>query len=198
MGALLDEMGGRHAHASHLDPIRLIQRIPTGMPVPKLRDSLTSILGDCRAELALHQSCHNMLKADCLTLHQRLSIEARKGVFVKIVMSVIEQEELVEKVEKEKEERKERALSTDSFRLSRASSTYTEDNGTVLTPMDSSSSMRSITTSNCQHWSSLYSNSLSKYSTAILNLNTAKVEKQAIYFKGGKVVPVSSIKSKKT
>ena len=190
VGALLNEMGGRHASASHLDPIRLIERIPAGMPIPHLRDSLTSILSDCRAELALHQSCRNMLRADCQTLHQRLSIEARRGVLVKVVMTIVEEEQLAERAEKEREkgERLERALSTDS-RFSDSPMARDSRSSTSATASEAATEPQ---------FRSLYSfSALPKYGTAILNLNAAHAEKQAIFFKGGKVSPVSSLSSGK-
>ena len=186
VGALLSEMGGRHASASHLDPIRLIKRIPPGMPVPGLRDSMTSILSDCRAELALHQSCRNMIRSDCLTLHQRLSIEARRGVLVKVVMSIIEEEQLAvqSEEEREREEKLERAFSTDS-RFS--------DNSPI--PRDSRSSTNAtVVPELAQQFRSLYSyTSLPKYGSVVLNRNSLQAERQAIFFKGGKVLPYSSL-----
>ena len=63
-GALLDHMGG------YVDPLRLVQKIPAGLEIPRLRDRLVHIIADFRTQTSLREGCNTILHHDCLSLAQ--------------------------------------------------------------------------------------------------------------------------------
>ncbi|KAK2570430.1 Vacuolar protein sorting-associated protein 41-like protein [Acropora cervicornis] len=65
---------------AHVDPIKLIQRIPEGMKIPGLRDSLVKILQDFNLQISLREGCKKILVKDSVSLMQRLSKVQQKGV----------------------------------------------------------------------------------------------------------------------
>lgn len=65
---------------THVDPIKLIQRIPEGMKIPGLRDSLVTILQDFNLQISLREGCKRILVKDSVSLLQRLSKVQQKGV----------------------------------------------------------------------------------------------------------------------
>ncbi|XP_067021435.1 vacuolar protein sorting-associated protein 41 homolog isoform X2 [Acropora muricata] len=65
---------------THVDPIKLIQRIPEGMKIPGLRDSLVKILQDFNLQISLREGCKKILVKDSVSLMQRLSKVQQKGV----------------------------------------------------------------------------------------------------------------------
>ncbi|XP_078376476.1 vacuolar protein sorting-associated protein 41 homolog isoform X2 [Oculina patagonica] len=67
---------------THVDPIKLIQRIPEGMKIPGLRDSLVKILQDFNLQISLREGCKKILVKDSVSLLQRLSKVQQKGVSV--------------------------------------------------------------------------------------------------------------------
>ena len=71
---LLENVGG------HLNPLRLIHRIPRGMPIPELRDRLIKIITDSRTQASLIEGCREILKADRVVLSTRLYWEAKRRV----------------------------------------------------------------------------------------------------------------------
>ncbi|MEW5317234.1 MAG: hypothetical protein WDW38_008551 [Sanguina aurantia] len=73
-GALLDQIGG------YIDPLSLIQRIPRGMAIPRLRDRLRVIIADFRTQTSLREGCNVILRADCTALVRRLYREVRRSV----------------------------------------------------------------------------------------------------------------------
>ena len=128
-----------------------------------------------------------MLRSDCLALHQRLSIEARRGVLVKVVMSFVEQEQIAERTEQEKKEEQqsqmERTFSIDSDYSPMARGSRSSTSATVAPEYQQQ-----------QQYQSLYAyTALPTYGTAILN--AAHAERQAINFRTGKVTPVSSLRA---
>lgn len=67
---------------THVDPIKLIQRIPEGLKIPGLRDSLVKILQDFNLQISLREGCKKILVKDSVSLLQRLSKVQQKGVSV--------------------------------------------------------------------------------------------------------------------
>eukprot|EP00762_Andalucia_godoyi_P007526 ANDGO_00771.mRNA.1 Vacuolar protein sorting-associated protein 41 homolog len=54
------------------DPIRLIQRIPAGMEIPRLRDRLVKVISEYTLHMSLQEGCRDVLKADTLALTRKL------------------------------------------------------------------------------------------------------------------------------
>ena len=63
-GELMDNIGG------YVNPLRLLQRIPDGVPIQGLRDRLVHIIADFRTQTSLREGCNNILHTDCLLLAQ--------------------------------------------------------------------------------------------------------------------------------
>lgn len=76
VGSLLEHTVG------HIDPLHLVNKIPDGMPIPRLRDRLVKIIADYRTETSLRTGCNDILKADCVDLLVRYYDEARHAVRV--------------------------------------------------------------------------------------------------------------------
>jgi hypothetical protein len=53
-----------------VDPLRLVQQIPAGMAIPRLRDRLVNIIADFRTQTQLRQGCNTILCHDCIALAQ--------------------------------------------------------------------------------------------------------------------------------
>ena len=70
----MDHVGG------HVDPLRVITRIPKGMEIWNLRKRLCHIIADYRTQTSLQEGCNNILKADCVQLNARLFREVRRCV----------------------------------------------------------------------------------------------------------------------
>ncbi|KNC77974.1 hypothetical protein SARC_09577 [Sphaeroforma arctica JP610] len=64
---------------THVDPIVLIRRIPLGLPIPGLRDSLVKIMQDFNLQVSLREGCQKILIADVLTLMNVLVKQRRRG-----------------------------------------------------------------------------------------------------------------------
>nr|CAB3267642.1 Vacuolar protein sorting-associated protein 41 [Phallusia mammillata] len=63
---------------THVDPIILIKKIPTGMNIPGLRDALVKILQDYSMQTALWFECKHVLSSDVLALmRKQLKISTR-------------------------------------------------------------------------------------------------------------------------
>ena len=60
----MDCMGG------HINPLQLVDSIPQGMAIPRLRDRLCTIIADFRTQQALREACNVILQHDCLRLAQ--------------------------------------------------------------------------------------------------------------------------------
>jgi len=71
--ALLQEIG------SYCNPLRLLQQIPCGMPIPGLRNHLVKIISDFRTQTSLREGCSSILRMDCVVLAQRLYREVRRA-----------------------------------------------------------------------------------------------------------------------
>ncbi|XP_066028938.1 LOW QUALITY PROTEIN: vacuolar protein sorting-associated protein 41 homolog [Pocillopora verrucosa] len=71
-----------HNIGTHVDPIKLIKRIPEGMKIPGLRDSLVKILQDFNLQISLREGCKKILVKDSVSLLQRLSKVQQRGVSI--------------------------------------------------------------------------------------------------------------------
>eukprot|EP00053_Salpingoeca_punica_P006918 m.64260 g.64260 ORF g.64260 m.64260 type:complete len:248 (+) comp13917_c0_seq1:2-745(+) len=67
---------------THIDPRRIIQRIPQGMEIPKLRDSLVKIMHDYNLQIELRKGCCDIITNDSIMLLVRLNRQQRMGVAV--------------------------------------------------------------------------------------------------------------------
>eukprot|EP00210_Caulerpa_lentillifera_P006342 g6058.t1 len=74
LGDLLDHVGG------HVDPLRVITRIPRDMEIVNLRNRLCHIISDYRTQTSLQEGCNNILKADCVHLDSQLYSEVRRCI----------------------------------------------------------------------------------------------------------------------
>jgi hypothetical protein len=75
---LLQHVGG----AEHVEPIKLIRRLPEGVNIPHLRDRLVKIISDYGLVHSLREGCNTILKSDCVELEERLLVACRRGVCV--------------------------------------------------------------------------------------------------------------------
>ena len=60
----MDHMGGQ------INPLQLVDAIPAGVAIPRLRDRLCTIVGDFRTQQVLREACNVCLQHDCLRLAQ--------------------------------------------------------------------------------------------------------------------------------
>ena len=60
----MDHMGGQ------INPLQLVDAIPAGVAIPRLRDRLCTIVGDCRTQQVLREACNTCLQHDCLRAAQ--------------------------------------------------------------------------------------------------------------------------------
>ncbi|XP_028395633.1 vacuolar protein sorting-associated protein 41 homolog [Dendronephthya gigantea] len=71
-----------HNIGTHVDPIKLIKRIPSVMEIPGLRDSLVKILHDYNLQISLREGCKKILVKDSVSLMQRATRTRQKGVSI--------------------------------------------------------------------------------------------------------------------
>lgn len=76
VSALLEHIGG------HVDPIKLIKRIPEGLEIEGLRDRLVKIISDFNLQMSLREGCNLVLKADCVDLMERLYTRQKSAMLV--------------------------------------------------------------------------------------------------------------------
>ncbi|KAK7262225.1 hypothetical protein RJT34_29788 [Clitoria ternatea] len=74
VGILLEHTVG------NLDPLYIVNKVPNGLEIPRLRDRLVKIITDYRTETSLRHGCNDILKADCVNLLVKYYKEARHGV----------------------------------------------------------------------------------------------------------------------
>ncbi|KAE8660371.1 Vacuolar protein sorting-associated protein 41-like protein [Hibiscus syriacus] len=74
VGVLLEHTVG------NLDPIYIVNMVPNGLEIPRLRDRLVKIITDYRTETSLRHGCNDILKADCVNLLVKYYNEARRAV----------------------------------------------------------------------------------------------------------------------
>ncbi|XP_077247070.1 vacuolar protein sorting 41 [Tasmannia lanceolata] len=76
VGVLLEHTVG------NLDPLYIVNMVPNGLQIPRLRDRLVKIITDYRTETSLRHGCNDILKADCVNLLVKYFKEARRGVYL--------------------------------------------------------------------------------------------------------------------
>lgn len=74
VGVLLEHTVG------NLDPLYIVNMVPNGLEIPRLRDRLVKIITDYRTETSLRHGCNDILKADCVNLLVKYYKEARHAV----------------------------------------------------------------------------------------------------------------------
>lgn len=67
---------------AHIDPLKLIERIPLQVEVDGLRDRLVKIISDYNLQMSLREGCNVILKADCVGLGKRLHAGQNAGMKV--------------------------------------------------------------------------------------------------------------------
>ncbi len=60
-----------------MDPLRLVQQIPLGLQIPRLRDRLVHIIADFRTQTSLREGCNAILAHDCRHLAQARTTHMR-------------------------------------------------------------------------------------------------------------------------
>eukprot|EP00262_Sarcandra_glabra_P009102 TRINITY_DN2309_c2_g1_i1.p1 TRINITY_DN2309_c2_g1~~TRINITY_DN2309_c2_g1_i1.p1 ORF type:complete len:953 (+),score=199.24 TRINITY_DN2309_c2_g1_i1:130-2988(+) len=76
VGVLLEHTVG------NLDPLYIVNMVPNGLQIPRLRDRLVKIITDYRTETSLRHGCNDILKADCVNLLVKYYKEARHAVYL--------------------------------------------------------------------------------------------------------------------
>ncbi|XP_031486112.1 vacuolar protein sorting-associated protein 41 homolog [Nymphaea colorata] len=66
----------------NLDPLYIVNMVPQGMLIPRLRDLLVKIITDYRTETSLRHGCNDILKADCVNLLVKYYNEARHAICI--------------------------------------------------------------------------------------------------------------------
>ncbi|OMO90342.1 hypothetical protein COLO4_19230 [Corchorus olitorius] len=74
VGVLLEHTVG------NLDPLYIVNMVPNGLEIPRLRDRLVKIITDYRTETSLRHGCNDILKADCVNLLVKYYKEAKRAV----------------------------------------------------------------------------------------------------------------------
>ncbi|XP_022752633.1 vacuolar protein sorting-associated protein 41 homolog isoform X2 [Durio zibethinus] len=74
VGVLLEHTVG------NLDPLYIVNMLPNGLEIPRLRDCLVKIITDYRTETSLRHGCNDILKADCVNLLVKYYKEAKRAV----------------------------------------------------------------------------------------------------------------------
>ncbi|CAL0324194.1 unnamed protein product [Lupinus luteus] len=76
VGILLEHTVG------NLDPLYIVNKVPNGMEIPRLRDRLVKIITDYRTETSLRHGCNDILKTDCVNLLIKYYKEAKHGIYL--------------------------------------------------------------------------------------------------------------------
>ncbi|KAL6967122.1 Vacuolar protein sorting-associated protein 41 [Sarracenia purpurea var. burkii] len=76
VGVLLEHTVG------NLDPLYIVNMVPNGLEIPRLRDRLVKIITDYRTETSLRHGCNDILKADCVNLLIKYYKEARRAIYL--------------------------------------------------------------------------------------------------------------------
>ncbi|CAN0916548.1 Vacuolar protein sorting-associated protein 41 homolog, partial [Linum grandiflorum] len=74
VGVLLEHTVG------NLDPLYIVNIVPNGLEIPRLRDRLVKIITDYRTETSLRHGCNDILKADCVNLLVKYFNEAKRAI----------------------------------------------------------------------------------------------------------------------
>ncbi|KAJ9554711.1 hypothetical protein OSB04_009325 [Centaurea solstitialis] len=76
VGVLLEHTVG------NLDPLYIVNIVPNGLEIPRLRDRLVKIITDYRTETSLRHGCNDILKADIVNLLVKYYNEARRAIYL--------------------------------------------------------------------------------------------------------------------
>ncbi|KAF5195560.1 Vacuolar protein sorting-associated protein 41-like protein, partial [Thalictrum thalictroides] len=76
VGVLLEHTVG------NLDLLYIVNMVPNGLRIPRLRDRLVKIITDYRTETSLIHGCNDILKADCVNLLVKYYKEARHAICI--------------------------------------------------------------------------------------------------------------------
>uniref|UniRef100_A0A162A733 Vacuolar protein sorting-associated protein 41 homolog n=1 Tax=Daucus carota subsp. sativus TaxID=79200 RepID=A0A162A733_DAUCS len=76
VGVLLEHTDG------NLDPLYIVNIIPNGLEIPRLRDRLIKIIKDYRTETSLRRGCNNILKGDIINLLIKYYEDARRAIYM--------------------------------------------------------------------------------------------------------------------
>lgn len=71
-----------HKIGAHVNPILLIMRIPNGLDIPRLRDSLVKIIRDYNLQISLREGCRRILVSDCISLLRKLHRQQSRGIAI--------------------------------------------------------------------------------------------------------------------
>ncbi|GAB2285426.1 Vacuolar protein sorting-associated protein 41 [Dionaea muscipula] len=66
----------------NLDPLHIVNMVPDGLEIPRLRHRLVKIITDYRTETSLRHGCNDILKTDCINLLIKYYKEARHAVYL--------------------------------------------------------------------------------------------------------------------
>lgn len=67
---------------AHVDPIKVVKRIPMGMKIEGLREKLSKIIADYHLQMSLREGCEHILKSDVVLLGRRLNRLQRRALRV--------------------------------------------------------------------------------------------------------------------
>lgn len=67
---------------AHVDPLKVVKRIPKGMVIDGLREKLIKIISDYHLQLSLKEGCEQILKSDVVGLEKRLNKLQRRATRV--------------------------------------------------------------------------------------------------------------------
>ncbi|RDD42694.1 Vacuolar protein sorting-associated protein 41-like protein [Trichoplax sp. H2] len=70
-----------HNVGSHINPVMIIEKIPSGLQIPGLRDSLVKILQDYKLQISLQEGCKKILVNDSVLLFDKLTKTQRRGFY---------------------------------------------------------------------------------------------------------------------
>ncbi|KAM1040502.1 hypothetical protein TB2_029341 [Malus domestica] len=76
VGVLLEHTVG------NLDPLYIVNMVPNGLEIPRLRDRLVKIVTNYRTETSLRHGCNDILKADIVNLLVKYYKEATHGIYL--------------------------------------------------------------------------------------------------------------------
>lgn len=76
VGVLLEHTVG------NLDPLYIVNMVPNGLEIPRLRDRLVKIITNYRTETSLRHGCNDILKADIVNLLVKYYREAIHGIYL--------------------------------------------------------------------------------------------------------------------
>jgi len=67
---------------THVDPIKLIRKIPNGLKIPGLRNALVKILQDYSMQTAMWFECKKIISSDVLALMRKQQQAQHKPLFI--------------------------------------------------------------------------------------------------------------------